>query len=372
MYELELSPTKDFSADVLTFQTRGTEYRPAETLEVSTVPPVGRRYFWRVRACLPRACSEPSTVRWINLGRCSHDYNGDGFADILVGAPENDQAGQGAGRAYVYFGARGAFFDTGADGVIANSATSHGLGESVASAGDYNVDGFADVLIGTVQISGRGSAYLYFGGAGSVFDPTPDATFSQGEDQARFGTTVSSAGDLNGDGFDDLLIGAPGDVVNGDDDGHAYVFFGGTRIQTEPGFTFSFPRDHNFGDRVSLLGDINGDEFSDVAVNDAQPGFAPDGARPDRNTRCAGGRAHWPKQRLFCECVVRSWRPQRRRLRRLRHRCTTTQLLARSSECLLRRKRNRSFAGRHAGCWGGRRLLRICSGSLTWRDFRRS
>lgn len=268
VYELELSTSRDFSAEIFSFKTQETSPQLPEALPVSMTPPVGRRYFWRVRACLPLICSDYSAVRWINLGRSDHDYNGDGYADVLVGAPDNDDNGMNAGKAYVYFGGAGSTFDTAPDGVLSNSETRSNFGEAVTSAGDFDGDGFADVLVGSPLGGTAGSAYLYFGRAGATFKNVPDLVLSETPATGRFGAAVSSAGDFNGDGFADLVIGAPGAFENANE-GSAYLYFGEAE-RTKPQGVKIAPDGlpHHFGAHVALLGDIDNDGLADIAVGD--------------------------------------------------------------------------------------------------------
>lgn len=267
-YKLELSANRDFSGEVFEYTTEDTSFSPPSPLAVSTVPPVGRRYFWRVRACLPLICSEPSAVRWINLGRSDHDYNGDGYADVLVGAPNNDDAGQNAGKAYVYFGGASANFDAIPDGVLANSIANSRFGESVATAGDFDGDGFADVIVGAPLAEGAGRAYLYFGAAGSMFDTTPDLVLNEINTSDYYGAAVSAAGDFDGDGFADLAIGAPGETTN-PAVGGAFLYLGNAQRQKPSGSRLALNGvPHHEGARVSLLGDIDNDGLSDIAIGD--------------------------------------------------------------------------------------------------------
>jgi hypothetical protein len=179
------------------------------------------------------------------------DVNGDGFADLIVGASQGDDGGADAGEAYVVFGRASGFgSEVGGRSVIdlSSLAPSDGFiiqgdaagdlaGFSVSSAGDVNGDGYADLIVGALFGGGitAGEAYVVFGrssGFGTtggdgraVIDLSSlapsDGFIVQGDTAGdRAGTSVSSAGDVNGDGFDDLIVGAP-------NAGEAYVLFGG-------------------------------------------------------------------------------------------------------------------------------------------------
>jgi FG-GAP-like repeat/FG-GAP repeat len=282
VYELELSTSRDFSAEIITFKTQETSPQLPEALPVSMTPPVGRRYFWRVRACLPLICSDYSAVRWLNLGRSDHDYNGDGYADVLVGAPDNDDNGPNAGKAYVYFGGAGSTFDTAPDGVLKSPIGGQYFSESISSAGDFDGDGYADVLVGVPLSDAKGRAFLYFGGSGSAFEPTPDIDLREATGDLRFGASVSSAGDFNGDGFGDLVIGSPGDLAFSSPGG-AVVYFGNADRMKPEGIKLSLESNPNHaGDLVALLGDLNNDGLSDISVGDAS-------IPPNAESDCSSG-----------------------------------------------------------------------------------
>jgi hypothetical protein len=171
------------------------------------------------------------------------DVNGDGFDDLIVGAP---RAVDYSGASYVVFGKAGGFAATldlstldGAtgfrlDGVAAGDYS----GFSVASAGDVNGDGLADLIIGAggadPGINNSGASYVVFGKAGG-FDATIDLSTLDGATGFRLdgaatydfsGFSVASAGDVNGDGFADLIVGAFGADPGGSDSGASYVVYG--------------------------------------------------------------------------------------------------------------------------------------------------
>jgi hypothetical protein len=193
------------------------------------------------------------------------DLNGDGYDDLLVGAPFNDAGGASAGRAYVFLG--GPAMDATADLTITNVAAGDYFGWSVAGAGDVNGDGYADFMGGAPLFAAndRGRAYLYFGG--SVLNDTPDVTITgvAGGDQA--GTSVAGAGDVNADGYDDVIVGAPFNDAGGADAGRAYVFFGGSPMNATADVTLTgAAAGDRFGEAVAGAGDLNADGFDDVIV----------------------------------------------------------------------------------------------------------
>lgn len=191
------------------------------------------------------------------------DINGDGFADIIVGAPFNDQAGANAGVARIYFGSPG--MDNVADVTLLGAAAGDNFGTSVAGAGDVNGDGYADVIVGATAAGGTGRAYLFFGGP--AMDAVADLTLSAAAAGDNYGNSVAGAGDLNRDGFADLIVGAPFNDTFGPDAGRVYIYFGGgipdaavDVILTATSLT------ERFGTTVAGAGDFNGDGFADVIV----------------------------------------------------------------------------------------------------------
>ncbi|MEZ4364281.1 MAG: FG-GAP-like repeat-containing protein [Kofleriaceae bacterium] len=266
-YELEYSPDGAFGENVETVQLSATEFQPADALPVSTTPPVGRRYYWRVRACAKTTCSDYSPTWWVNLGRSEKDFNGDGYADVVVGSHTNLQNSQLQGRAYVYFGGPGATFHYEHDGLLTNLSTESWFGYAVSTAGDVNGDGFADILVGAPKEGLRGalsgSAYLYLGRAGNVFNVRPDLVIAGEAAMGLTGFSVASAGDLNMDGYSDMLISSP---YAGK--GVVEIYYGGPVLDAVPDGTLSGdPAEEKFGLMVATAGDVNGDGYSDAIVN---------------------------------------------------------------------------------------------------------
>ncbi|MBN1335460.1 MAG: FG-GAP repeat protein, partial [Deltaproteobacteria bacterium] len=165
------------------------------------------------------------------------DVDGDGLADFLVGAYGNDDGGTDAGEAWLFFGGSlsGEIdLDSGADASFEGEAAGDRAGLVVASAGDVDADGYDDMLV-AAYLNDRGAAnagavFLVRGRASGLAPGTSleeaDAVLT-GEDAYDYaGRSASGVGDVNGDGFDDVLVGATGADDGGTDAGRAYLVLG--------------------------------------------------------------------------------------------------------------------------------------------------
>jgi hypothetical protein len=198
------------------------------------------------------------------------DINKDGYADVIVGANLNDATGTDAGRAYVFLGGQGPFptslSASSADFILAGEAPGVHFGVSVCGIGDVNGDSWDDFAIGAS--TGLGKAYVFSGQNASLL-----WTIIGEADGDAFGYSVSHAGDVNHDGYADLILGAPWNDANGTDAGRAYVFLGrpGPFPIVQPAadadviLTGECAMDY-FGVSVSSGGDVNRDGYGDVIV----------------------------------------------------------------------------------------------------------
>ena len=146
------------------------------------------------------------------------DVNGDGHDDLITGSPNESLD---AGKARVFSGADGSVLFT-----FSGSAAGDLFGWSCAGAGDVNGDGRDDLIVGAPQTNvllGKGYARIFSGADGSVLRTLNGAAAGD-----RFGAAVAGAGDLNGDGKDDVLVGAPQNDAGGSNGGAATAFSGAT------------------------------------------------------------------------------------------------------------------------------------------------
>lgn len=230
------------------------------------------------------------------------DVNGDGVDDLLIGAPKAGPNGNSSGESYVVFGGVGvgggsggqfaAGSLNGTDGFIINGANAHGqIGRAASFIGDVNDDGVNDMVIGASAASPNGihsgESYVVFGGAGvgagGAFELSSlngaSGFVINGVNARDFsGVSVSSAGDINGDGVGDLVIGAHGADPNGGYSGASYVVFGGVGVGVGGtlelsaldginGFVINGVNTGDFsGYSVSGVGDVNGDGVDDLII----------------------------------------------------------------------------------------------------------
>lgn len=210
------------------------------------------------------------------------DLNGDGFADAAIGAYGVDN---NAGESYLLMGApRSSFTDANlftderkaatADVTFKVNDASAQLGTSLTGVGDVNGDGLQDVLIAAPGVNDdTGAVYLLYGKANlsgaQWLSSNPDVIFNGVEKGDVAGSAVATAGDVNADGYTDILIGAPGAKSGA---GHTYVIYGRPDLAAEYDLgssdiiIYGVAHGDDSGSRLTGLGDVNGDGFSDFLI----------------------------------------------------------------------------------------------------------
>ena len=266
-----------------------------------------------------------STQRSRIISGRTHPINHKRYDDLIVGAPYADPNGSGSGASFVVFGsAAGVTFEladltTGAAAdpaigfVINGVSTDDYSGYSVSGAGDVNGDGLDDLIIGSPESDPNGPLS---GASFVVFGKTDGEAVELSAIEANSGTTaagfmingvsaddssgrssVSNAGDVNGDGLDDLIIGAMGDDPNGSGSGASFLVYGkssGEAVElsavqeSDGGFVINgVGEDDSSGWSVSGAGDVNGDGFADLIVG--APFDAPNGSTSGASFVVFGG-----------------------------------------------------------------------------------
>jgi hypothetical protein len=224
------------------------------------------------------------------------DVNGDGYADVIVGAEDYDAGQVDEGAAFVFLGSASGIADgspaTAAAQLESDQAGAN-LGVSVSSAGDVNDDGYSDVIVGANRYSSgqtfEGAALIFLGSASGISDGnvgTAATLLQSNQGSANFGVSVSGAGDVDGDGYADVIVGADGYTAGQATEGAAFVFHGGLlgvangTPATAAAQLESNQTDSNFGISVSGAGDVDGDGYADVIVgsNEYAAGQADEGA----------------------------------------------------------------------------------------------
>jgi hypothetical protein len=251
----------------VTVDAAGTSGTPTADLPTGTL-------LWRVRTTTG-AATGISSVWEFSVGAHSAtaantswgttlDVNGDGFPDLAVADP---YAGSGTGRVYVFHGTGSGLSTTPSSTIIGSGGWFGGI---VASAGDVNGDGYADIVVGAAHVGGsNGAAYVYLGGpSGLGASPSPASTLSPPANGRFFGNALTSAGDINGDGYADVAVldstpvpGQPSGVT-----GALYVYYGSPN-----GFGAAPAAPTPIQSNTGLYGpvtaaDVNGDGNSDVIV----------------------------------------------------------------------------------------------------------
>jgi hypothetical protein len=276
---VELCRDRACGSVIETLTATGTSARPTRDLAPRSV------VFWRLRGRVGEATAAAYGPTWlfhvpatsasteVDTSAGPHlDVNGDGYDDVAIGAYTADPDGRpDAGVVSVFHGS--------ATGVGATAAWVHGgvtaedrFGVSVSSAGDVNGDGYGDLIVGATALSGMpgsaGSASVFLGGPSGLRE-TALRVFPGVATDDGFGFSVAGAGDVDGDGYADVIVGAFGASPGGRGGvGSASVYLGSASGTAERSARVleGGARDDRFGYTVAGAGDVNGDGYSDVAV----------------------------------------------------------------------------------------------------------
>lgn len=199
---------------------------------------------------------------------CAGDVNGDGFSDFLLCMPMHNGGTGSSAVVRVLHG--GGYYLTLAPAFPAQPPRIDWYGQplghmgwSVANAGDINGDGYSDAVVGAPDAEGTGEAYVYYGSAAGL-SATPAVTLSGTFPGDAFGTSVATAGDVDGDGYADVVVGAP---LAGGGAGQAFVYLGGPGgLSSVPNYAFNGAPGSQLGSTVATAGDVNNDGYADVLL----------------------------------------------------------------------------------------------------------
>lgn len=214
------------------------------------------------------------------------DINNDGYADVLAGAENYSNGENSEGKIYLYLGSSAGISGTAVWSTEINQASAK-FGSAIAKGGDVNLDGFNDVIVSASGYSngesGEGVVLIYYGNSGGL-QSQPQWLFEFNQANAQFGKSISSAGDVNNDGFTDIFIGA-NQYANGEaDEGGAFLYYGSASGFSPNNIMFNGqqiglvgPADIDWstesnqanaklGESVFRAGDVNGDGYDDIIV----------------------------------------------------------------------------------------------------------
>ena len=197
------------------------------------------------------------------------DVNQDGYEDIAVGAYIYDNGQSNEGRLYLYYGSSTGVIKTAAWTFECDQASAQ-LGFDLKAGKDINNDGYPD-LIASANLfdngqTDEGKVYMFLGSA-TGFSSTPTWTYESNNATATLGNSIDFAGDVNNDGYEDVIVGA----MNYDmavNEGKVFVFYGNASgLPATPNWEkFGFASSRFMGTLVSAAGDVNNDGFDDVAI----------------------------------------------------------------------------------------------------------
>ncbi|MBI4558099.1 MAG: FG-GAP repeat protein, partial [Candidatus Hydrogenedentes bacterium] len=219
-------------------------------------PPGSSSYHFRLVSQLE------SNQAYADLGESvagAGDVNGDGYADVLVGVPWYDNGETREGTAFLFLGSASGLVGTSPGSAAAALESNQGgaeFGGSVSGVGDANGDGYADVIIGAYGYDrdqqDEGAAFLFLGSASGLVGADPSsaaAILESNQARAYFGYSVTGAGDVNGDGYADVLVGAHWYDNGEEDEGAVFLFLGSASglVGRSPGSAAAVLESNQFG-----------------------------------------------------------------------------------------------------------------------------
>lgn len=197
------------------------------------------------------------------------DINNDNYDEVIIGAPKYNNSGQ-KGKVFVYKGSSSGLL-TSAYWTAESDQVASVFGYSVASAGDVNNDGYGDVIIGAPLYDNgqtdEGRAFVYLGSSAGLAS-TPAWTAESNQTYAEFGHSVAAAGNVNNDSYGDVVVGAPKYDNGQTNEGRVYLFLGNSSgVASSPSWTGESNQDDaEFGSVVASAGDVNNDGYGDIIV----------------------------------------------------------------------------------------------------------
>jgi hypothetical protein len=196
------------------------------------------------------------------------DVNRDGYSDVILGVPLWNRFLNNEGSAWVFHGSFDGLSDAPEWTIVGGQSLAQ-FGYSVGTAGDVNGDGYSDVIIGApFGDTNQGMAIVYEGSS-SGLDNSWLWRKASGQSWAEFGGAVGTAGDVNGDGYADIIVGARlwnGDFLT--DEGGAWIYLGSASgpLSIPDWYINGGQATHHFGSDVGTAGDVNADGYADVIV----------------------------------------------------------------------------------------------------------
>ena len=198
------------------------------------------------------------------------DVNNDGYSDVIISASFYDNGEFNEGKVFVYYGSASGLGAT-ADWTKEPDQPHMYFGSSVACAGDVNCDGYSDIVVGETGYSNgeilEGRVCIYFGSELGL-SSTADWAEESNQDWAQWGSYVATAGDVNGDGYSDIIIGLP-NYENGETrEGRVLLYYGSASGPSDVA-DWSKESDQEyafFGETVAPAGDVNNDSYSDIVI----------------------------------------------------------------------------------------------------------